>query len=90
MKRSFFFCYSKNNCIFASQFMMRKTLVILFLSMLTVVSANAKSRDTLSAGRLEFVPNIGQWTGDFHFRAALQGGALFFNSEGYVVILRNP
>ena len=89
MKRSFF-CYSKNNCIFASPFMMRKILVILFLLLLTVVPANAKSRDTLSAGRLEFVPNMGQWTGDFDFRAALWGGALFFNSEGYVVNMLDP
>ena len=33
---------------------------------------------------------MGQWTGDFDFRAALQGGALFFNSEGYVVNMLDP
>ena len=50
----------------------------------------ARSRDTLSASRLEFVPNFGQWHEPFHYRANLNGAAVFFDDDGYLVNMLDP
>ena len=50
----------------------------------------AKPVDTLSASRLEFVPNLGQWGEPFQFRASLPYAAVFFDKSGYVVNMLDP
>ncbi len=44
----------------------------------------------MSVSRLEFIPNLGQWKGDFLFRASIQSGTVFFDSDGYVVSMISP
>lgn len=41
-------------------------------------------------GQVAFVPNEGQWPGDFAYKADLRGGALFFEKTGFTVLLREP
>lgn len=69
---------------------MRRFIIILCCFILACPFLSAKPVDTLSAGRLEFVPNQGQWREHFQFRAALQCAAVFFDDEGYVVNLLDP
>lgn len=41
-------------------------------------------------GQAQFIPNQGQWRGDFAYRADLSNGALFFQDQGFTVLLREP
>jgi gliding motility-associated-like protein len=37
-----------------------------------------------------FVPNLGQWDGDFLYKTDLNNGALFFEENGYTALLTDP
>lgn len=69
---------------------MRRISILVFFLFLFLVSFAGKPKDTLSVSHLEFVPNMGQWQGEFSFRAALHGGAVFFDKHGYVVSMLDP
>lgn len=69
---------------------MRRIAYILFLVVFAISMVQARSRDTLSASRLEFVPNFGQWHEPFHYRANLNGAAVFFDDDGYLVNMLDP
>lgn len=69
---------------------MRRISFFVFLFLFSFASFAGKPIDTLSVSYLEFVPNLGQWEGDFSFRAALNGGAVFFDKQGYVISMLDP
>lgn len=50
----------------------------------------AKPVDTLHSSQLCFVPNLGQWSGPFSYKASLNGGAIFFDTAGYLVSMVDP
>lgn len=76
-------------CNLILQFMRR--LVFLLCTLVLASSCLlAKPVDTLSASRLEFVPNLGQWGEPFQFRASLPYAAVFFDENGYVVNMLDP
>lgn len=58
--------------------------------MLICLSAGARNeRDTLGVGMpVEFVENLGQWEQQIRFVAQLHDGALFLESNGIVVVLK--
>ena len=49
-----------------------------------------KPTDTLSAGRWEFVQNLGQWEAPVLYKATIHGGALFFERNSFVVTHLDP
>ena len=69
---------------------MRRLFIFFSFLLLFAVSFAGRPKDTLSVSSLEFVPNYGQWQGDFSFRASLRGGAVFFDKQGYVVSMLDP
>lgn len=70
---------------------MRKLLVILLLALLSFETLQAhKPTDTLSAGRWEFVQNLGQWDPAVRFAAKTDGGALFFGDKHFIVTQIDP
>lgn len=64
------------------------TILLLLLSALTLTAR--KPADTLSAGRWEFVQNLGQWESPVRFKAAMYSGAIFFESNGITVAQWHP
>lgn len=69
--------------------MRRFCLFILLLLSLGTLRAH-KPADTLSAGRWEFVQNLGQWNPAVTFSARMNGGALFFENNSFVVAQLHP
>ena len=60
---------------------MRKIITIL-IALLSAASLWAhKPADTLSAGRWEFVQNLGQWDSSVRYAAQMNGGCLFFGNQ---------
>ena len=69
--------------------MRRFCLFILILLSLGTLRAH-KPTDTLSAGRWEFVQNLGQWEAPVLYKATIHGGALFFERNSFVVTQLDP
>ena len=69
--------------------MRRFCLFILILLSLGTLRAH-KPTDTLAAGRWEFVQNLGQWNPAVAFSARMNGGALFFEKNSFVIALLHP
>lgn len=69
---------------------MRK-LVVILLFLLSIAPLWAhKPADTLSAGRWEFVQNLGQWQSEVLFASQMHGGNLFFERNAITVALLHP
>ena len=64
------------------------TILLFLLSVLTLTAR--KPADTLSAGRWEFVQNLGQWESPVLFKTAMYSGAVFFESNGLTVAQWHP
>ena len=78
-------------CTFAQNFTMIKRPVLILLFFATVFTLAArKPADTLSAGRWEFVQNLGQWNEVVLFKANLFSGAIFFEANGFTVSQLHP
>ncbi|MCR4826244.1 MAG: gliding motility-associated C-terminal domain-containing protein [Bacteroidales bacterium] len=69
--------------------MRRFCLFLLLLLSLGELRAH-KPADTLSSGRWEFVQNLGQWNSAVTFSARMNGGALFFENNSFVVTQLHP
>lgn len=69
--------------------MRRLCCFTLMLLSLGVLRAH-KPTDTLSAGRWEFVQNLGQWESPVLFKATMYGGALFFEHNSFIVTQLDP
>ncbi len=41
-------------------------------------------------GQATFIPNQGQWQGDFLYKTDLTSGAIFFEEDGYTTLLNDP
>lgn len=68
-----------------------KRLILFTLTLLSVVNLWArKPIDTLSAGRWEFVQNLGQWESPVLYKATMHGGALFFEHNSFLVAQLDP
>jgi gliding motility-associated-like protein len=67
----------------------RPVLFLLFIATVFTLAAR-KPTDTLSAGRWEFVQNLGQWESPVLFKATMHGGALFFESNSFTVAQLHP
>lgn len=69
---------------------MRKIITIL-IALLSAASLWAhKPADTLSAGRWEFVQNLGQWDSSVRYAAQMNGGCLFFGNNSLTVAQLHP
>lgn len=69
---------------------MKHFLLFLLLSLLSVSVFAAKPQDTISLSKAQFIPNLGQWNGDFAFKTPLSAGAVFFDSKGIVFSILDP
>lgn len=69
--------------------MRRLCFFILILLSLGILRAH-KPTDTLSAGRWEFVQNLGQWNSSVLFKATMHGGALFFERNSFTITQIDP
>ena len=69
--------------------MRRLFFFILILLALGTLRAH-RPADTLSAGRWEFVQNLGQWESPVLFKASMHGGALFFEHSSFLVAQLDP
>ena len=69
--------------------MRRFCISILVLLSLGTLRAH-KPTDTLSAGRWEFVQNLGQWESPVLYKTTMHGGALFFERYSLTVTLLDP
>ena len=69
--------------------MKRLCFFILILLVLGTLQAH-KPADTLSAGRWEFVQNLGQWESPVLYKATMHGGALFFEHNSFLVAQLDP
>ena len=68
-----------------------KKLITILLALLSAATLWAnKPADTLSAGRWEFVQNLGQWDPAVRFAARMHGGTLFFEENAVVVAQLHP
>ena len=67
----------------------RPVLILLFFATIFTLAAR-KPADTLSAGRWEFVQNLGQWNEAVLFKANLHSGAVFFQKDGFTVSQLHP
>ena len=71
-------------------FEMRRLYIITFIIVSFVTLHAHKPADTLSAGRWEFVQNLGQWNPAVAFSARMNGGNLFFENSSFVVAQLHP
>ena len=70
---------------------MKKLPVLILLFIATIFTLAARQpADTLSAGRWEFVQNLGQWNEAVLFKTNLHSGALFFEKDGFTVSQLHP
>ena len=69
--------------------MRRLFFFILILLALGTLRAH-RPADTLSAGRWEFVQNLGQWESPVLYKASMHGGALFFEHSSFLVAQLDP
>ena len=68
-----------------------RRLYLIILMMVSFVTLHAhKPADTLSAGRWEFVQNLGQWNPAVVFSARMSGGAIFFERNSFNIALLHP
>ena len=69
---------------------MKKHILILLMLLSATTLWARKPADTLSAGRWEFVQNLGQWNSSVRFSARMSGGALFFGNNFLTVTQLHP
>ena len=69
---------------------MKKHILILLVLLSATSLWARKPPDTLSAGRWEFVQNLGQWNSSVRFSARMNGGALFFGNNFLTVTQLHP
>lgn len=70
--------------------MTRQLLTFLFVVLAFSEIAARKPADTLSAGRWEFVQNLGQWPQEVRFSARMNAGAIFFSDNYFTVAQLHP
>ena len=69
---------------------MRRFYIFVFLLLSLGTLRAHKPTDTLSAGRWEFVQNLGQWESSVLYKATMHGGALFFEGNSFTVTQLDP
>jgi gliding motility-associated-like protein len=68
---------------------MKSVFQLLYISFLTLsVSFSGKANDLQSAPvrELSFIPNLGQWEGDFLFKSDIHGGQMFLEQQGFTYL----
>lgn len=70
---------------------MIKRIYFLSLFVLSILFVQAhKPIDSLTVGRLEFVPNLSQWDPNVLFSSKLRGGSIFFENDGLIIAMISP
>lgn len=67
-----------------------KRFISFFFFVSLCVASVAKPFDTLRSPHIEFIPNLGQWSGNFQYRASLGCGALFLEKNAYLISVLSP
>lgn len=77
--------------MFAPRFLrMRNIVLFLFIVFFSFHSFASKPHDTLSVSTAQFIPNLGQWNGNFLYKTPLSAGAVFYDSLGFVFSFLDP
>ncbi len=76
--------------MFALLLRMRYFLTLLLFFGFSLYALAIKPQDTISFSNVQFIPNQGQWDGNFAFKTPVNGGAVFFDSLGFVFFLLDP
>ena len=87
-----FFCtfVLSNNGIIMKQY--RYIIAVLVVSFFAIPSLQAhKNRDTLGVGEsIDFVENKTQWDTKIHFKAQLVNATMFYELDGFTILLSDP
>ena len=69
--------------------MLRRGQILALLLLFCVAAWGRNERDTIGVGvEVGFVPNLGQWSGDYAFEAQMHGAALFAADGSVTIALR--
>lgn len=69
---------------------MRKFLFLFLIIIVINVAYAVRPPQSLQSQHLEFVPNSGQWNNQIQFMSRINGGSVFFVSDGMVVAMADP
>ncbi len=64
--------------------------VLIFLFCIALQIMRVQTLCAHEAGDVKFMPNQGQWTGDFHYKARTRFGDMYVESKGFSLQLVNP